>query len=87
MDGVQPCSLCGMQPIEIRFGKEVRAQREQQGLSQEAFAVQAGIHRTYVSSIELGKVQVSIRIAQQLADALGVPLSRLWKTIEADRAP
>jgi transcriptional regulator with XRE-family HTH domain len=76
-----------MQPIEIRFGKEVRAQREQQGLSQEAFAVQAGIHRTYVSSIELGKVQVSIRIAQQLADALGVPLSRLWKTIEADRAP
>lgn len=71
-----------MEPIEIRFGKAVRAEREKQGISQEAFAVQAGVHRTYVSSIELGKVQVSIRVAQQLADALGVPLSKLWKKTE-----
>jgi DNA-binding XRE family transcriptional regulator len=28
------------------------------------------IHRTSISSIELEKVQVSIQIAQQLADAL-----------------
>jgi transcriptional regulator with XRE-family HTH domain len=51
-------------------------------LSQEAFADKARIHRTYVSSIELGKVQVSIGIAQQLADALEVPLSRVWKDVE-----
>ena len=66
-----------------RFGKAVRARREKLGLSQEAFAVQAGIHRTYVSSIELGKVQVSIGIAQKLAEALGVQLSVLWKQVEA----
>ncbi|HWL10695.1 MAG TPA: helix-turn-helix transcriptional regulator [Planctomicrobium sp.] len=71
-----------MEPIEIRFGKTVRAEREKQGYSQEAFALHAGIHRTYVSSIELGKVQVSIRVAQQLADALEIPLSKLWKRIE-----
>ena len=54
------------------------------GLSQEAFAIKAGIHRTYVSSIELGKVQVSIRIAEQLAIALETPLSKIWKQIEKE---
>lgn len=73
-----------MEAIEIRFGRAVRSLRESTGISQEAFAVKAGIHRTYVSSIELGKVQVSIGIAEQLAKALGVPLSKLWKVIESD---
>jgi DNA-binding XRE family transcriptional regulator len=54
-------------------------------LSQEDFADKAGIHRTYVSSIELGKVQVSIRIAEQLSRALESPLSRIWKQVESDR--
>ena len=72
-----------MQAIEKRFGAAVRRQRERQKLSQEAFADKAGIHRTYVSSIELGKVQISIVIADKLAAALEIPLSRLWREIEA----
>lgn len=70
--------------IEILFGQAVRRHREKTGLSQEAFADVAGIHRTYVSSIERGKVQVSIGIAYQLAVALGVPLSRLWRDLEQE---
>lgn len=70
--------------IEILFGRAVRRYREKLGLSQEAFADSAGIHRTYVSSIELGKVQVSIGIAQRLAATLGVPLSRIWRDLERD---
>lgn len=83
MDRVQADRLSAMESIELRFGKAVRARREKMGLSQEAFAVKAGIHRTYVSAIELGKVQVSIGIAQKLAEALGVQLSVLWKQVEA----
>ena len=71
-----------MQKIHELFGAAVRRRRERLGLSQEAFAAQAGIHRTYISSIELGKVQVSIGIAAQLATALGVPLSKIWQEIE-----
>ena len=41
------------------------------------------VHRTYISSIELGKVQVSIGIAQQLAVALRTPLSKIWAEIES----
>ena len=74
-----------MDTIEILFGQVVRQYREELGISQEEFAEKAGIHRTYVSSIELGKVQISIVIAQKLADALEVPLSRLWKDVERRR--
>lgn len=70
--------------IEILFGQLVRRYREKLGLSQEGFADVAGIHRTYVSSIERGKVQVSIGIAQKLASALGVPLSRIWQDLEKE---
>lgn len=71
-----------MQRIEVLFGKAVRRRRNDLGLSQEEFADKAGIHRTYVSSIELGKVQISIRIAHQLAVALELPLSKLWQDVE-----
>jgi transcriptional regulator with XRE-family HTH domain len=71
-----------MKKIEHYFGDAVRKRRQEMGLSQEDFADKAGIHRTYVSSIELGKVQVSIRIAAQLAEALEIPLSELWRDIE-----
>jgi transcriptional regulator with XRE-family HTH domain len=73
-----------MQDLSKLFGAAVRRRRERLGVSQEEFAETAGVHRTYISSIELGKVQVSIGIAHQLAVALGVPLSKLWKDIERD---
>lgn len=53
------------------------------GRNQESLMYQQFAHRA-VGSIELGKVAVSIEIAQKLADALEVPLSRLWKEIEKD---
>ena len=71
-----------MEPIEKSFGAAIRRRRAKLGLSQEDFADKAGIHRTYVSSIELGKVQVSIGIAEKLAAALDLPLSRIWLEIE-----
>ena len=71
-----------MPQIEIEFGKLVRKYRERLGLSQEAFAEKAGVHRTYISSIELGKVQVSIGVASNLIDALDVSMSTFWRTLE-----
>jgi transcriptional regulator with XRE-family HTH domain len=64
------------------FGRAVRSARKQVGLSQEVFAEHAGIHRTYVSSIELGKVSVGIDVANQLAVALGKRLSELVRDAE-----
>lgn len=71
-----------MNEIETVFGSVVRKYRLKLELSQEAFAEKAGVHRTYMSSIELGKVQVSIAVAQKIIDALEVSISTFWKAVE-----
>ena len=64
------------------FGQAVRRERERLGLSQEDFAERANVHRTYISSIELGKVSVGIEVANGLAVALGLRLSELVRRAE-----
>ena len=65
------------------FGMAIRRKRNKLDLSQEDFAEIADIHRTYVSSIELGKVDVGIGVAYKIAGALNMPLSKLIKEAEA----
>jgi transcriptional regulator with XRE-family HTH domain len=64
------------------FGAAVRNERQKLGLSQEDFAEKANVHRTYISSIELGKVSVGIEVANELASALGIRLSELVRIAE-----
>ena len=63
--------------IRERLGRNVRQLRQEKGLSQEGFAHEAGIHRTYVSDIERGARNPTITIVQRLADALGVEAADL----------
>ena len=64
------------------FGTAVRDARQKLGLSQEDFAEKANVHRTYISSIELGKVSVGIEVANELAAALGLRLSEIVRMAE-----
>ena len=63
--------------IAKRLGKNVRRLREAKGWSQEAFADEAGIHRTYVSDIERGARNPTIAVVQKLAKPLGVKAGSL----------
>lgn len=45
----------------------------------------AGIHRTYASSIERGKVQVSLAIASQVTLVLQLKLSELMVRMESEK--
>jgi transcriptional regulator with XRE-family HTH domain len=47
------------------------------GLSQEDLAAKAGVDRTYMSGVERGVRNPSLRTAERVADALGVPLHQL----------
>lgn len=58
--------------IAVQFGRNLRAYRIQRQLSQEDLGEIAGLHRTYISGLERGIRNPSIRIVAQLADALGV---------------
>ena len=59
------------------FGRRLRALRTERGLSQEALADLAGVHRTYAGSIERGERNVALDNIHALADALGVSPARL----------
>lgn len=60
----------------------VRRVRQEIGLSQEALADLAGLHRTYVSSIERGTRNVGVTNVFRLAQALGVDPRELLRPIE-----
>jgi len=64
------------------FGLAVRAERERRGLSQEAFALLAGVHRTYVGGVERGERNVGLRNVFAFARALGVLPSKLMARAE-----
>jgi len=59
------------------FGLVVRSRRERAGLSQEALAEIAGLHRTYVGSVERGERNVTLKNISSLASALGTSASQL----------
>jgi transcriptional regulator with XRE-family HTH domain len=65
-----------------RFGKRLRALREQARLSQEALAAKAGIHRTYVGGVERGERNPSLKNIVRLANALGLHPSSLFEDFE-----
>lgn len=69
--------------IERRFGRQLRAVRQNVGISQEELAAQAGLHRTYVGLIERGERNVSLRTVEKLAVALGVEMAELMPASEA----
>ena len=63
--------------IRKKFGERVRLRREELGLSQEEFAFQSGIHRTYVSGIERGVRNPSLTMVERIVKALGVSFDDL----------
>jgi transcriptional regulator with XRE-family HTH domain len=58
-------------PVKL-FGLRLRALRKRHGWSQEDLAIEAGLDRTYVSSIERGKRNISLINILKLSEALGV---------------
>lgn len=58
--------------IQQAFGEKLRAAREKKGASQEKLALDAGLDRTYVNSVENGKRNISLCNIVRLAKALGV---------------
>ncbi len=63
--------------VRRRVGLNLKRLREELGLSQEAFADQCGLHRTYISGIERGVRNPTVVILDKIARALKVPAGQL----------
>ena len=63
--------------IRARLGLNMRRLRQSKGWSQEEFAHEAGLHRTYVSDQERGARNPTIDVVDKLAVALDVKVGAL----------
>lgn len=68
--------------ILIRYGQAVRKIRIEQKISQEELADRCGLHRTYISDIELGKRNLSLENIERIAISLNKSLSEFFKEVE-----
>ena len=65
--------------IEQRFGQRVREIRHRQQLSQEELAFRCNLSKNYVSDVERGTRNISLKVIEKFAKGLGVPLAELFR--------
>ncbi len=70
-------------PILQQYGSVVREVRRERRLSQEELAHQSGLHRTYITDIERGARNVSLRNIIRIAGALNIPLADFFGRFDA----
>jgi transcriptional regulator with XRE-family HTH domain len=60
------------------FGRRLRQFRTQQGLTQEGLAKKVGIHPNYISDVENGRRNISLRLVAKLSVGLGVAIKEFF---------
>lgn len=74
--------LSGIAKVESAreiLSRNIRTLRAARGWSQEALALEAGLHRTFVAHVERGARNISLNNIERIALAFGVPVSRLFE--------
>ena len=64
--------------IKEKVGKRIKFLRLFLGLSQEEFAFKCSLDRTYITSLERGKRNISLENLEKIAMALNVSLSEFF---------
>lgn len=70
--------IAGVDVVRL-FGRNVRQFRMERGLSQEELALEAAMKRSYLSDLERGTRNPSVRALGRLAEALSVAPDQLLK--------
>ena len=65
--------------ISVKFGKKAKELRLQKNMSQGDLAKILGVHPTYISGIERGVRNMSLKNIERVAKALGVSVRDLIK--------
>lgn len=71
-------------PIQSALGKRIQRLRKDTGLSQERFALQIDMDRTYLASVEAGKRNISLQNIEKIANGLGISIVDLFKNLELE---
>jgi len=71
-----------LEPILTQFGSRVRTLRQARGWSQEKLAEVCGLDRSYISLVELGKRNLTLKTMGVFARHLGVKVSDLTRGVD-----
>lgn len=66
----------------VKLGKRIRLLRESKGLSQESLGFKAGLHRNYISKLELAQKNPTYTTLIKLSVALEVNIVELISSAE-----
>jgi transcriptional regulator with XRE-family HTH domain len=70
------------QPILLAFGAAVRNCRKGKGFSQETFADECGIDRSYMGGVERGECNIAFVNVEKIITALGIQPSEFFKALD-----
>lgn len=73
--------------ILLKYGQVIRRIRLKKNISQEMLADLSGLHRTYMSDVELGKRNISLENIDRIAKALEISISDIFREIESEDQP
>lgn len=62
---------------KVLLGANIRAKREEQGISQRKFALMVGTNQTYLWEVETGRVSIGFTLLCKIADGLNVKVGEL----------
>lgn len=71
--------------FQLYFGIAIKRLRNSRGISQEKFALQINMDRTYYASIENGNRNIAINNIGKIADGFNLSLSELFRSVDEVR--
>jgi len=81
LSDIEPDKPLARPAVESLFGATVKDWRRRVGISQEELADRSDLHRTYISDIERGARNVSLRCVGKLAAGLDISVSALFSRL------
>ena len=67
-----------MNNVTVNLGKRIKELRKENGISQEKLALLTGLDRTYITSVENGKRNVSIINIERIVNSLNTNLPNFF---------
>ena len=68
-----------MDKIEMRFGQRVKELRLEQNISQEELAFRCGLSKNYISDVERGTRNISLKSIEKIADGWAIRIKELFE--------
>ena len=68
-----------MNKIEIKFGQRVKELSLKQNISQEELAFRCGLSKNYISDVERGTRNISLKSIEKISDGLAIGIKELFE--------